>query len=151
MYPRNTRYNKRHNVEIFEVEDIISVGIPREDRAKTDNKRLYCRIIAKPHPDRHQLLSQYGILIGLYPTKALQRASPMLEHEFPIFSAENIEHQTTITLANAARQASTSVRVSVSCTCKLRCTGRCRCVCYGYTSNILILNCIKIIDTYNTS
>ena len=67
----------------FVVGDIISVGIPREDRTKTDdNKRLYCRIIAKPHPDRHQLLSKYGILIGLYPTKALQRASPMLEHEF---------------------------------------------------------------------
>ena len=123
-----TRYNKRHNVEIFEVRDIISVGIPREDRAKTDNKRLYCRIIAKPHPDRHQLLSQYGILIGLYPTKALQRASPMLEHEFPPLNMEDIEHQKTITLANAARQASTSVRISVSCTCKLRCTGRCRCI-----------------------
>ena len=38
-----TRYNKHHNVEIFEVGDIISVGIPREDRAKTDNRRLDCR------------------------------------------------------------------------------------------------------------
>ena len=66
-----TRYNKRHNVEIFELGDIISVGIPRENRAKTDDRRLYCRIIAKQHPDRHQLLSKYGILIGLYPTKAL--------------------------------------------------------------------------------
>ena len=82
-----TRYNKRQNVEIFEVGDIISVGIPHKDRAKTDNKRLYCRIIAKPHPDRHQLLSKYGILIGF----SLQRASPMLEHE----------RREKITLANA--------------------------------------------------
>ena len=63
-----TRYNKCHNVEIFEIGDIISVGISREDRAKTDNRRLYCRIIARPHPHRHKLLSKYGILIGLYPT-----------------------------------------------------------------------------------
>ena len=85
------RYNKRHNVEIFEVGDIISICIPREDKAKIDNKRLYCRIIARPHPDRHQLLSKYGILIGLYPTKALQRASPMLE--FPLLNSEDIERQ----------------------------------------------------------
>ena len=101
----------------FVVGDIISVGIPREDRTKTDdNKRLYCRIIAKPHPDRHQLLSKYGILIYLYPTKALQRASPMVEHEFPLLNAEDIERQEKITLANAARQASASVRISVSST-----------------------------------
>ena len=37
-----TRYNRGHNVEIFEVGDIISVGIPQEDRAKTDNKRHCC-------------------------------------------------------------------------------------------------------------
>ena len=104
-----TRYNRRHNVEIFEVGDIISVGIPQEDRAKTDNKRHCCRIIMKPHPDRHQLLSQYGILIVLYPTKVLQQASQILEHEFPLLNAKNIQHQKTISLANAARQASTSV------------------------------------------
>ena len=40
----------------------------------------------------------------------------MLEHEFPLFNAEDIERQEKITLANAARQASASVRISVSST-----------------------------------
>ena len=52
----------------------------------------------------------------------------MLEHEFPLFNAEDIERQEKITLENVAQQVSTSVRISVSCSCKLRCTGRCRCV-----------------------
>ena len=42
------RFNTRHHVEVFDIGDLVSVGIPREDRAKTDNKRLYYRIIAKP-------------------------------------------------------------------------------------------------------
>ena len=52
----------------------------------------------------------------------------MLEHEFPLFNAEDIERQEKITLENVAQQVSISVRISVSCSCKLRCTGRCRCV-----------------------
>ena len=52
----------------------------------------------------------------------------MLEHEFPLLNAEDIERQEKITLVNVARQASTSVRISISWTCKLRCTGRCCCV-----------------------
>ena len=63
-----TRYNTWHHVEVFGVGDLVSVGIPREDRAKTDNKRLYYRTIAKP---RHQLLCKYDIWHGLYPSKAL--------------------------------------------------------------------------------
>ena len=55
---RENGYNKRYNVEIFEVGDIISVG-------KIELKQIIDNFIAKPHPDRHQLLSKYGILIGL--------------------------------------------------------------------------------------
>jgi len=67
-----TRYNTRHQVEVFMVGDIVSVGIPREDRAKTDNKRLYCKIIAKPQPERHHLHFKFGVLAILYLTKDLQ-------------------------------------------------------------------------------
>lgn len=128
------RYNTRHHVEIFNIGDLISVGIPREDRAKTDNKRLYCRIFDKPQPERHRLVSKYGILKGLYPTKALKRAPTMLEleEELPLLDPKEVDkHPTqhpTITLAYAARKASASLRISVSCTCKLKCTARCRCV-----------------------
>ena len=43
---RENGYNKRYNVEIFEVGDIISVGISRKDRAKTvDLLRSHIQIV----------------------------------------------------------------------------------------------------------
>jgi len=52
------------------------------------------------------MLAKYGVLVNLYPDLV------GLENDTPT------ARQTTITLANAARQASTSTRVSVSCSCK---------------------------------
>ena len=46
-----TRYKTRHHFEVFDVGDLVNVGIPGEDRAKTDNKRLYCCIITKSQPE----------------------------------------------------------------------------------------------------
>jgi len=121
------RYNKRHAVHIFDVGDMVSVGIPREDRAKTDNKRLYAKVIAKPQPERHQLLTKYGVLVNLYPTKDLQPATDLMSLEIDIPDTPQAR-ETTLTLANAAHQASTTTRVSVSCTCKKSCSNRrCRC------------------------
>jgi len=37
--------------------------------AKLDSKRLYANAIAKPQSERHQLLTKYGGLVALYPTK----------------------------------------------------------------------------------
>jgi len=42
----------------FAVGDIVSIGIPKEDRAKTDNKQLYAKLIAKPQSEHHQLLTK---------------------------------------------------------------------------------------------
>ena len=62
---------------------------------------------------RHQLLCKYGVLAGLYPTKTVERASPVLELDEDL--QEIIASEATITLASAARQALT-LRISVSCT-----------------------------------
>lgn len=107
-------YNQQHAVYVFFIGDIVSVGIPQEDRAKTDNKRLYAKIIGKLQPERHQLLTKYGVLGTLYAIKDLQPASSLmgLETEIP-----DAERETTITLAYAACQSSTTTRVPVSCTC----------------------------------
>ena len=78
------RYNRHHNIEIFGIGVLVSVGIAREDRAKTYNKRRYCRIIAKLQPEHHQLHCKYGILRHLYPTKDLQRAASTLELDKPV-------------------------------------------------------------------
>ena len=61
------RYNKRFHIDHFEVNSIISLRIPKEDRATLDLPRLYARVLAQPHTGRYQLQTQYGILDRLYP------------------------------------------------------------------------------------
>ena len=107
------------------VGDLVSVGIPRLDKAKTDNKRLYCRIIAKPQPERHQLICQFEILKGLYPTKSLQQASEMLDldEDIPMAPEPKLLYNN-----NLGKCCSKGFNISVSCTCKDKCTGKCRCI-----------------------
>jgi len=75
------RYNKRHAVHIFAVGDMVSVGIPREDRAKTDNKlaicKSYCKTTARAPPTINQVW-YHGILVNVYPTKDLQPATDLM-------------------------------------------------------------------------
>jgi len=95
----------------------FSIGIPREDRAKTDSKWLYAKLNAKPQPEHHQLLTRYGVLVNLYQTEDLQPATDLMGSGDDIPDTPEAR-QTTLTLANDAHQASTTTRVSVSCTCK---------------------------------
>ncbi|RPB25268.1 hypothetical protein L211DRAFT_836593 [Terfezia boudieri ATCC MYA-4762] len=70
-------------------------------------------------------ITQYGVHLNICPTKGLQPATDLMGLEDEIIDTP-ATRQITITLANAARQAS---RVSVSCTCKKSCANR-RCRCY---------------------
>jgi len=50
-------YNKRHAVHILAVGDMLSIGIPGEDRAKTNNKqkllRNYSQLRVHNYPEKH--------------------------------------------------------------------------------------------------
>jgi hypothetical protein len=35
------KYSKRHNIQHFEVGDIVSLKVLREDRTSTDNRQLF--------------------------------------------------------------------------------------------------------------
>ncbi|KAF4632748.1 hypothetical protein G7Y89_g5377 [Cudoniella acicularis] len=93
------KYSKRHDIQHFEVGDIVSVKIPREDRTSTDNKRLYGRELAEPYSHRYQILTHSGIIERLVPTKGLSVVGEAL------WSDINIPESTVkVTLGKAARE-----------------------------------------------
>jgi len=67
------KYLMRYSPERFQPGDFVTLKIPQEDRASTDNLRIYCRVVKESHPNRHQLQTKYGILATHYPTKKLLR------------------------------------------------------------------------------
>ncbi|KAK8912342.1 hypothetical protein VCV18_012530 [Metarhizium anisopliae] len=44
------KYSKQHTIQHFNIGDIVSVKVPREDRTSTDNRRLFGRILEGPMP-----------------------------------------------------------------------------------------------------
>jgi hypothetical protein len=65
------KYTKKHDIQHFNVEAIVSIKVPREDRTSTDNKRLFAQILEEPYPHRYQILTASGIIQCLIPTKSL--------------------------------------------------------------------------------
>lgn len=117
------KYSKRHDIQHFEVGDIVSVKVPREDRTSTDNRRLFGRILEEPYPHRYKILTYSGIIQRLVPTKGLGMVDKALWSDISI-----PECTKEVTLSLAAREASTSARVGISCQCKGTCnTKRCKC------------------------
>ena len=117
------KYSKRHTIQHFNIGDIISIKVPREDRTSTDNRRLFGRILEEPYAHRYRILTTSGIIKRLIPTKGLSIVDESLWPDITIPATTN-----EVTLTEAARDASTSARVGVSCQCKGDCnTKRCRC------------------------
>jgi hypothetical protein len=117
------KYSKKHNIQHFDIGDIVSLKVPREDRTSTDNRRLFGRILEEPYSHRYKVLTCSGIIKRLIPTKELGVVATAL------WSDINIPKTTKeVTLGLAAREASTSARVGISCQCKGPCnTKRCKC------------------------
>jgi hypothetical protein len=67
------KFNKRFTPERFQSGEFVTLKIPREDRASTDNFRIYCKVIEEPHPNQYQLQCKHGILTTQYPIKDLLR------------------------------------------------------------------------------
>jgi hypothetical protein len=40
----SNKYAKGHKIAVFEVGEIATVRVPKEDRAATDNKRIPCEV-----------------------------------------------------------------------------------------------------------
>jgi len=145
------RYEQQHQIASFAIGDLVSFHIPCIDRHGTDDRRLYCVVLRKPHPDRHVLLT-HGLLNRHYPTRELPHVSdtldtpnPQLLKKFNISKSEtqwpDIAFQYT-TLREDARPTAVSLHPEVCANpttllspreqdfkCKGQCqTRRCSCV-----------------------
>ena len=60
------KYNRQHVVERFIAGDIVTLKIPREDRAATDSTRITCCVLAESYPNRYKLQTKYGVLSNHY-------------------------------------------------------------------------------------
>ena len=117
------KYSKNHDIQHFKIGDIVSLKVPREDRTATDNRRLFARILEELYPHRYKVLTLSGRIQRLIPTKGLGIVDKALWPDIIIPDSMN-----AVTLALAAREASTSIRIGISCQCKGLCnTKRCRC------------------------
>lgn len=65
------KYARNQKLITFEPDDIVTLRIPKEDRAATDNHRVVVMVKSIPHEGRHQLQTKFGILDRLYPTGEL--------------------------------------------------------------------------------
>ena len=136
---------KQHTIEVFLPGDLVSLKIPREDRAATNNLRVFCRVVKQSRLNRYQLLTRHGLLTNHYPVNTLLRIPPAaqdgLDKIIPPLPAGSdgiggagssnpavrALFQKKITLHAVAALESHSESVGISCNCKGICTGRCRC------------------------
>jgi hypothetical protein len=117
------KYSKKHNIQYFDIGDIVSLKVPREDRTSTDNRRLFGRILEELYSYKYKVLTCSGIIKRLIPTKELGIVATAL------WSDINIPKTTKeVTLGLVAREASISARVGISYQYKGPCnTKRCKC------------------------
>ena len=113
------KYSKHHTIQHFNIGDIVSIKVPREDRTSTDNRRLFGRILEEPYAHRYKILTDSGVIKRLMPTKGLSAVNESLWPDITIAMTTK-----EVTLTEAARDASTSARVGVSCQCKGECNKR---------------------------
>lgn len=65
------KYSKCDNIQHFEIGNIVSLKVPREDRTSTDNQRLFRRILYEPYPYGYKVVTLSGNLKPLIPPKEL--------------------------------------------------------------------------------
>lgn len=73
------KYSRNHRVIIFQPEDIVTLRIPKEDRAATDNHQVVVMIKRIPHEGRHEIQTRFGVLDRLYPTGELNVILPLIK------------------------------------------------------------------------
>ena len=91
------KYTKRHNIRHFNIGDIVSIKVPREDRTSTDNRRLFGRILEEPYSHRYKVITLSGIIKRLIPTKGIGAIEQALWADIVIFDSTK-----EVTLGQAA-------------------------------------------------
>ena len=137
------QYGKQRQITTYEVGDQVSVAVPALDRASTDDKRIFGRVIAvREEYDSYQILTKYGVLDRQYPISELNPLPEHIDIGIPTPPPTMV-----VTLHHCAAQESTSEKVPVQCNCrdqKIWCSTRrcayikagtkCSVACYGGTN-----------------
>ena len=121
------KYSRNHKVVTFEIDQVVTLRIPKEARATTDNHRLLCMIKEIPHEGRHKLQTKFGILDRLYSTSELN-VVPSADQEAYRLDFQNASTK-TISPHAVAKKVGTSNKVAITCLCKKSCNPRSRCRC----------------------
>lgn len=119
------KYNKSGKVNSYYVGQHISLKVPREDRAPTDEKRVFCVILEIPHEDSYKLCTSYGPLKRLYGGKDIEDISQNIDIGFDVEKAKVLKETN---LHNVAKLNSSALFMSIRCSCKVNCSGRCKCL-----------------------
>lgn len=80
------KYTRQHLIKHFDIGDIVSLKVPREDRTSTDNRRLFGRILEEPYSHRYKVLTSSGIIKRLIPTKELSIVDKTLWSDITILT-----------------------------------------------------------------
>lgn len=122
------QYGKQRQITTYEIGDQVSVAVPALDRASTDDKRIFGRVIAvREEYDSYQILTKYGVLDRQYPISELNPLPEHIDIGIPTPPPTMV-----VTLHHCAAQESTSEKVPVQCNCrdqKTWCSTR-RCACF---------------------
>ena len=78
-------YSKCHSIITFKVGDHVSIAVPPHDRGPTDPKRIFGKVFSvdEDRPDLYEIITPYGILNRLYPTKKLLSLPNSIPLEIP--------------------------------------------------------------------
>lgn len=53
------KYARNHKVITFEPDDIVTLRVPKEDRAAADNHKVVVMVKSIPHEGRHQIQPKF--------------------------------------------------------------------------------------------
>ena len=65
------KYSKKHDIQQFDISDIVSLKVPRDDRSLTDNSCLFGCILKEPYSHRYKVWPDSGIIKCLISTRGL--------------------------------------------------------------------------------
>ena len=108
------QYDKQRQITTYAIDDKVSVAVPALNRASTDDKRIFKRIIdVIEEYDSYRILTKHGLLDRNYPISEL---NPLPSHID--LGISNSPPSNIVTLHYCAAQKSTTEKMPVHCDCR---------------------------------
>ncbi len=114
------KYSRNHNVVTLQPGKIVTLCIPKEDQASTDNHRLKSMVKNITNDGRNLLKTQFGVLNRFYLIGELNIV-PEIDQTVLRSEFKNAPSK-AITLHALAVKFETSNKIAVSCACKETCS-----------------------------